>query len=96
MKINYPENISKWEIIRNYINSNEIIERKIIDKGGSTIDNYINMLINCEFIERINRGKYKRKCTIPDMTSSMLQEIAYDKEKRIRFIRKIKLEKLIH
>lgn len=95
MKINYPEDTSKWEIIKNYVNSNEIIERKIIDNGGSTIDNYINMLRNCEFLERIGRGKYKRKCTIPDfITSSLLQEISFDKEKRIKFLRKKKLEEI--
>lgn len=95
MKINYPEGTSKWEIIKNYVNSNEIIERKNISSGGSTIDTYINLLAHCEFIEWIDRGKYRRKNMIPKfITSSILQEIAYNKEKRTRFLRKMKLKEI--
>ena len=91
--------MTKWDLIRDYINSNEIITRKNIinnlNEKGSTVDGYINLLKNCEFIKRIGNGIYERISKIPDfLTSNMLTIIAYDKVKRIKLIRKLKLEEI--
>ena len=87
--------MNKWDEIKNYINNNEIIERKNLDTNGATIDRYLGIFRNCEFIKRIDNGKYKRLCLIPHfINSKTLKDVEYDKEKRIKLIRKLKLEEI--
>lgn len=91
--------MTKWDSIRDYINSNEVITRKSVIKNlnekGSTIDGYLNLLRNCEFIKRIDNGVYKKLIEIPNqLTSNQLTIIAYDKIKRIKLFRKLKLEEI--
>lgn len=93
-------NINKWELFKNYINSNNNITRQGILKnvsGGNTIDNYINLTRNAGFIKRIRHGVYVLECKIPDnVTSNLIQKIAYyDDSKKIKYLRKIKLENII-
>ena len=91
--------MTKWDLIKDYINSNEIITRKSIIKNlyekGSTVDGYINLLKNCKIIKRIGNGIYERNSKIPTiLTSNMLTIIAYDEIKRIKLFRKLKLEEI--
>ena len=92
-------NINKWELFKNYINSNNNITRQGILKnisGGNTIDNYINLTRNAGFIKRISPGVYVLEYKIPDdVTSNLIQKIAYDDSKKIKYLRKIKLENII-
>ena len=90
--------ISKWSAIRDYVNSNEIIFRKEINKElliGSTSDNYLNRLERCGFVKSVGIGKKERLNIIPeDLTSSKLEEIAYDETKRNQYFRILKLKKI--
>lgn len=89
---------SKWELIRNYVNTHEIIIRKDLEKHlliGGTSDNYLNYLVNSGFVKKIGIGKKQRIQMIPeDLSSSMLEKIAYSEPKRIRYFRRLKLIKL--
>lgn len=82
--------MSKWETLKNYINSKEvgtIITRKEILKFnvykrtssyGTTIDNYRRCLKILGILENEDRGKYKICCHIrKNLTSSELKKIAY-------------------
>jgi len=92
--------MTKWDLIKDYVNSHDIITRKelkISNLGGNTVDNYINLLRNTQFLTRIGRGKYKRIIKIPNsLSSSKLSKIAYNYELRDKLmkslIRKQKLD----
>lgn len=91
---------NSWNDVKNYINSNDIIERKKIKKVISSVslDCYVNYIRVAGFIERIGRGKYKKIINIPNhITSVMIQKIAYDKSYSnyiLRLLRKEKLKKI--
>jgi hypothetical protein len=91
---------NSWEEIKNYVNSNDIIERKKINKEiiSVSLDCYINYIRAAGFIERIGRGKYKKIINIPNhITSVKIQKIAYDKSYSnyiLRLLRKEKLKKI--
>lgn len=89
-----------WEQVKIYINNNSIIERKKINKEilSVSLDCYINYIRSAGFIERIGRGKYKKIINIPNnVTSTLIQKIAYDKSYdyyMLRLIRKEKIKKI--
>lgn len=86
-----------WEQIKNYINNNNIIERNKINKEikSVSLDCYVNYIRVAGFIERTGRGKYKKILNIPDnMTSTLIQKIAYDKSYNFYMLRLIRKEKI--
>jgi len=102
--------MSKWELIRNFVNSNsEIFTTKdvrtyvdlktqnITKYTASTESQYVLHMMHCGFIKRLSRGKYQRQIMIPEFVSStLLQTLAYDKGKRDDFMRKfMRKQKLI-
>lgn len=83
---------NSWNDVKNYINSNDIIERKKIKKVIITVSLDIRA---AGFIERIGRGKYKKIINIPNhITSVKIQKIAYDKSYSNYILRLLRKEKL--
>ena len=91
--------MNKWEKIRDYVNSHEIIIRKELNNKlliGSTSDNYLNRLEKCGFLKFIGVGKKQRIEFIPEsLTTNILEKIAYSEPERIKYFRKLKLEKIM-
>ena len=94
--------MSKWQDVKDFVNSNEKWTRKrirkIVDKSN-TIDIYVLIMMNAGFVKRIGKGKYKRLIKVPEyVSSSTMQAIAYNEEKRRKFmltiIRKQKLKNI--
>jgi len=93
--------MTKWQEIKDYVNSHELFTRKEMKKIGlgTTGDMYINNLRNAGFVIRIGRGQYKRIIKIPNyISSSLMVDIAYSEDRRKKFmmtlIRKQKLENI--
>lgn len=89
---------SKWEEIRNYVNTHEIIVRKELNKElliGSTSDNYLRFLERCGFVKSIGTGKKQRLFLIPEeLTTTVLEKMVYNESKKIQYFRRLKLEKI--
>ncbi len=94
--------LSKWDKIKNYVNTHEMIIRKELNKElliGSTSDNYLNLLEKSGFLKTIGFGKKQRIYPIPNsLSTNILQKIAYDYEEQIKYFkkyyRKLKMEKI--
>jgi len=84
--------MTKWELFIQYINSNSIIRRKHLS------DNYLNLTRNAGFIKRIKPGVYMRVIKIPNISTTKIRVLAYNKEERDKFLkiisRKEKLKNL--
>jgi len=91
---------SKWDIIKDFINSHDAFTKKELREKYniilcSTTEQYILLFMNAGFLIRIGRGSYKRDMFIPDnITSSNIIELSYDKIKRDKYKRRTKLEKI--
>jgi len=107
-----------WEIIKEFINTHDkftpkeitlyihnIKKENNINYSNNTINQYILLILNCGFIDRVDRGKYIKIINIPKYISSSsisklsyVEKYAYDNVKRKQFItilsRKEKLQKL--
>ena len=74
--------ISKWQLVKDFVNANNIFTTSDIRKKlntGYTGSLYILHLMNAGFLKRIERGKYQKIITIPKyITSSYLQKLAYN------------------
>ena len=99
--------INKWIIVKDFVNQNEVFEKKTMRatlnikdaESGYTESLYINHLKNAGFLKRIGRGKYKRLVKIPDsMNSGQILKLSYDyalaKKYMVTLIRKQKLENI--
>lgn len=94
--------MSKWSIIKNYINSNEYFTRKhMINNIGKNnfSEFYMTVITNIGFVEKYNYGKYKRIINIPeDLTSTNLSKLFLNKNYHDiymkKLIRKTKIERL--
>lgn len=93
--------MNKWEQIKLFVNTNEYFTRKdyinskIYSSTFSSIDQYILLMKNSGFIEKLGIGKYKRLIIISEnVTLNLINKLAYNSEERIKYFRKLKLEKL--
>ena len=90
---------STWELVKEYINTHDVITRKklheVIHNGGNTLDQYINLIRNAGFIQRTKRGQYIKLSNIPDyIKSNSILMLAYNDEERLKFFRREKIKKL--
>lgn len=91
--------MTKWEKIKFFVNSNEIFTRKDVNNElkihTHSYDQYLLLLAHANFIEKTQRGEYKRLRLIPDdVTTNLINKLAYNIEIRTRYFRKLKLEKI--
>jgi hypothetical protein len=97
---------NKWQLVKDFVNANEIIDKKIMrstlnikDSSNYTEGQYINHMLNAGFVRRISRGKYERLVKIPEkMSSSTIYRLSYDleftKKYMIALLRKQKLNNI--
>jgi hypothetical protein len=83
--------MSKWQIIKEYINNNEYFTRKSIKKDiGINLDQYVLLIKHSGFIEKLDIASYKRNYKIPDyITTTLLNKMAYNDNFRDKIIKRI-------
>lgn len=100
--------ISKWKLVKNFVNSHEIFTKKemrdtlkLIKSSNYTESQYVNHMLNAGFVKRIGRGKYQRMIDIPiSLSTTKIVQLSYmnrkEREKYIlKLVRKQKIKNII-
>ena len=98
--------MSKWELVRDFVNSHEIFTKtdmrknlNIPNTSNYTESQYISHMLNVGFLKRTGRGSYERICKVPEnMSTKQITNLVTNKEKREKIMtilyRKEKLKNL--
>lgn len=85
MNINNENKSTQWSIVKNFINSHDFFTRKdmrkVMPDFGHSEDQYILIITNVGFLEKIKTATYVRKAKIPENISiSKMIKLAYDRD----------------
>lgn len=83
--------MSKWQVIKDYINNNEYFTRKSIKSDiGMNLDQYVLLIKHLGFIEKLDIASYRRLYKIPDyFTTTLLMKMLNNKDMKDKVMSKI-------